>query len=107
MKKRKKVIEAGTLRIAAAYTPPAPCDPEHIRAAKSRATTAARKALNLKAAYRRLELLLEANFTPADFMVTLTYRPKDLPPTRKNQPFCHTHQKPHARYGNLLSHPYT
>ena len=31
MKKRKKVIEAGTLRIAAAYTPPAPCDPEHIR----------------------------------------------------------------------------
>ena len=84
MKKRKKVIRAGSLVWATICTPPAPCDPEHIRAAKSRATTAARKALNLKAAYRRLEMLLAANFVPTDFMVTLTYRPEDLPPTRKD-----------------------
>ena len=84
MKKRKKVIRAGSLVWATICTPPAPCDPEHIRAAKSRATTAARNALNLKAAYRRLEMLLAANFVPTDFMVTLTYRPEDLPPTRKH-----------------------
>ena len=84
MKKRKKVIRAGSLVWATTCTPPAPCDPEHIRAVKSRATTAARKALNLKAAYRRLEMLIAANFMPTDIMVTLTYRPEDLPPTRKH-----------------------
>ena len=48
-----------------------------------RATTAARKALNQKAACRRLEMLLSANFTPRDFHLILTYSPGDLPATRK------------------------
>ena len=47
MKKRKRVVRAGNLVWATICTPPAPNDPEHVRAAKSRATTAARKALNL------------------------------------------------------------
>ena len=83
MKKRKRVVRAGNLVWATICTPPAPNDPEHVRAAKSRATTAARKALNLKAACRRLEMLLAANFTPRDFHLILTYRPDDLPATRK------------------------
>ena len=83
MKKRKRVVRAGNLVWATICTPPAPNDPEHVRAAKSRATTAARKALNQKAACRRLEMLLAANFTPRDFHLILTYRPDDLPDTRK------------------------
>ena len=83
MKKRKRVVRAGNLVWATICTPPAPNDPEHVRAAKSRATTAARKALNLKAAYRRLEMLLAANFTPRDFHLTLTYRDGGLPATHK------------------------
>ena len=82
MKKRKRVIRAGNLVFATISTPPAPNDPEHIRAAKTRATTAARRALNLKAACRRLEMLLAANFTSHDFHLTLTYRDADLPATR-------------------------
>lgn len=83
MKKRKRVVRAGNLVWATICTPPAPNDPEHVRAAKSRATTAARKALNQKAACRRLEMLLATNFTPRDFHLILTYRPDDLPATRK------------------------
>ena len=83
MKKRKRVVRAGNLVWATICTPPAPNDPEHVRAAKSRATTAARKALNLKAACRRLEMLLAASFAPSDFHLILTYRPNDLPATRK------------------------
>lgn len=85
MKKRKRVVRAGNLVWATICTPPAPNDPEHVRAAKSHATTAARKALNQKAACRRLEMLLAANFTPRDFHLILTYRPGDLPATRKER----------------------
>ena len=53
MKKRKKVIRAGSLVYAVISTPPMPKDPEHVRAAKSKATTQARKALNLKSAYQK------------------------------------------------------
>ena len=50
--KRKKVIKAGPLVYTVITTPPMPKDPEHVRAAKSKATTQARKALNLKSAYQ-------------------------------------------------------
>lgn len=83
MRKRKKVIQAGSLVLATISTPPAPRDPEHVRAAKSKMTTESRRALNLKAAYRRLELLLAANFTPSDTHLTLTYSNEHLPATRK------------------------
>ncbi len=83
MKKRKRVVRAGNLVWATICTPPAPNDAEHVRAAKSRATTAARKALNQRAASRRLEMLLAANFTSRDFHLILTYRPSDLPAKRQ------------------------
>lgn len=83
MKKRKKEVRAGNLVYAIISTPPAPRDPEHVRAAKAKASTQARRALNMKAAYRRLEMLLAANFTQYDLHLTLTYRDSDLPATRK------------------------
>lgn len=82
MKKRKKEVRAGNLVYAVISTPPMPRDPEHVRAAKSKMSTQARRALNMKAAHRRLEMLLAANFTPKDLHLTLTYRDSDLPGTR-------------------------
>lgn len=82
MKKRKKEVRAGNLVYAVISTPPMPRDPEHVRAAKSKMSTQARRALNMKAAYRRLEMLLAANFIPKDLHLTLTYRDSDLPGTR-------------------------
>ena len=46
-------------------------------------TSAAQKAMNDKAARCRLEMLMAANFTGRDLFVTLTYRPEDLPKSRK------------------------
>ncbi len=82
--KRKKVMEAGPLMKIAVYTPPEPRDGPRARAEKSRITTAAQKLMNDKTAKGRLEMILAANFTPRDLFLTLTYRDKDLPTTRKD-----------------------
>lgn len=79
MAKRKKVITAGQLVKAVIYTAPQPRDSEFIRAAKSRTTTAARKALNFRTAQSRLEMLLAANFNSEDLFCTLTYRDDCIP----------------------------
>lgn len=42
-------------------------------------TTLERECTNLNQAFRRLELLLYANFSPQDWFVTLTYAPEHLP----------------------------
>ena len=84
MKKRKKVIRAGSLVYAVISTHPMPKDPDHVRAAKSKATTQARKALNLKSAYRKLEMLLACNFTSQDLHLILTYDDLHLPNKRIN-----------------------
>lgn len=82
MAKRKTTISAGRLRKVVLYTAPEPRDGQRARAEKSRATTAAHKAMNDKAARSRLEMLIAANFRPRDLFVTLTYRDEDLPPKR-------------------------
>lgn len=79
MAKRKKTITAGRLVKTVVYTVPQPRDKEHVRAAKSRITSAAQRALNFRTAQGRLEMLLAANFGPRDLFCTLTYRDKDLP----------------------------
>ncbi len=45
-------------------------------------SSAARRRLNLKAASRQLELLIAANFTRRDLVVTLTYDDEHLPQSR-------------------------
>lgn len=82
MAKVKKTIIAGSLVKSVIYTAPEPRDGQHVRAVKSRMTTAAQKAMNDKAARVRLEMLLAANFGPRDLFFTLTYRDDDLPAKR-------------------------
>ena len=82
MAKRKKTIVAGNLVKTVIYTAPEPRDGERVRAAKSRMTSAAQKAMNDKTARGRLEMLLAANFTRKDLFLTLTYRPEDRPTQR-------------------------
>lgn len=79
MAKRKKVITAGRLVKVVVYTVPQPRDAEHVRAAKSKMTTAAQRALNFRTAQSRLEMLLAANFSKQDLFCTLTYRDDCLP----------------------------
>ncbi len=83
MAKKKKTIIAGPIVKTVVYTAPEPRDDPHVRAVKSKATTAAQKAMNDKTARGRLEMLLAANFGSHDLFVTLTYRDKDLPSSRK------------------------
>ena len=88
MAKRRKTITAGRLVSEIAYTVAHPRDPEHIRQAKSKMSSKARQKQNLKAACRALELLIAANFTGHDFMVTVTYRDADLPADRQSAVKC-------------------
>lgn len=83
MAKRRKQIIAGRLVSELAYTVAYPHDPEHVRQEKRKMSTKARQRQNIKAACKALELLIAANFTARDLVLTLTYRNKDLPDSRK------------------------
>lgn len=82
MPKRKKIIRAGRQVRAAIYSAPMPNDQPHIRAAKVKASTAARQRINYKQANQKLEDLLACNFDTGDIVATLTYRDADLPADR-------------------------
>lgn len=82
MAKRKKVITAGRLVSAVAYTTTYPRDSEHVRAGKLKISSKARCLINLKTSARKLKLKLAANFGVQDLVITLTYRDADLPPYR-------------------------
>lgn len=88
MAKRKTVITAGKLVKTIVYTVPHPRDSEHVRAAKSKITSAAQRALNFRTAQGRLEMLLAANFGSRDLFCTLTYRDEDLPDRLANAKAC-------------------
>lgn len=110
--KRKKVIRAGNLVLATIHTPPMPRDEEHVRAEKSKMTTASRRALNFRTARRRLELLLATNFTARDLHMTLTYRDACLPKSRaeaaKNLRKFIDHLRKHRKQrGQVLKYVYT
>lgn len=83
MAKKKKTITAGPIVKTIIYTAPEPRDGPRVRAVKSKMTTAAQKAMNDKTARGKLEMHLAANFSNKDLFVTLTYRDKSLPSTRK------------------------
>ena len=84
MAKRRKQIIAGRLVSELAYTVAYPHDPEHVRQEKRKMSTKARQRQNIKAACKALEMLIAANFTARDLVLTLTYRNKDLPDSRKD-----------------------
>ena len=76
---RLKTRQAGRLVYVVCYTQASPNDGPEERAAKNKISSAARQKLNFRAAWRKLELLLAANFTRQDYFVTLTYSPEHLP----------------------------
>lgn len=83
MAKRIKTVRAGRLVFGVCYSQPAAADSPKARAAKQKCSTAARRALNFRAAWQKLRLLLCANVSRGDLWVTLTYDDAHLPPTRK------------------------
>ncbi len=68
---------------AVIYTAPEPLDGPLTRAAKSKMTTEAQRAMNDRSAVRRLEFYIAGNFSRWDLFLTLTYRDEDLPKSRK------------------------
>ena len=80
--KRKKVITAGRLVIAVAYTVAGLQDGPKARADKVQMSTAAREAINLRYSWQKLEVLLAANFSSKDLFVTLTYADDLYPVSR-------------------------
>ena len=65
-----------------------PSDNRKTRAAKSRDTRAAQRALNLDHSAVKLELAIDINFHPTDLFVTLTFRDDCLPKTREGVIKC-------------------
>lgn len=88
MAKRRKQIIAGRLVSECAYTVAYPHDPEHVRQEKRKMSTKARQRQNIKAACKSLEMLLAANFSMRDIVLTLTYRDEDLPHSREDAVKC-------------------
>lgn len=85
---RTKEIRAGRLVYAVMYTQVAANDTPRARAAKQKATTAARRAINLRYSWQKLEQLIAANFDAGDLIVTLTYDDEHLPPDKDGARKC-------------------
>ena len=81
--KRLKKQTAGRLVRAVCYTQVLSMDTPRARAEKAKCSTAARRKLNYRFAYQKLQMQLAANFTRRDLYVTLTYDDEHLPPNRK------------------------
>ena len=86
--KRLVQIRAGRLVTAVIYTQAGPWDEPTARAQKTKASSEARQRLNQTASWRKLELLIAANFDREDLFVTLTYRDMDLPGSREQAVRC-------------------
>ena len=81
--KRLKTVRAGRLVTGVCYTQALPGDSAKARAAKSKCSTLARRALNFRAAWQKLRLILCANFERGDLWITLSYKDEHLPKNRK------------------------
>lgn len=77
--KYSKIETAGRLVRGMIYTRALPSDSAAARQAKTRCSSAARAAMNLKQSWQKLEVQMAANFTPRDLVLTLTYRDSCLP----------------------------
>lgn len=83
MAKRIKTIRAGRLVFGVCYSQAMASDSPKARAAKTKCSSQARRALNFRAAWQKLWLLLAANFRRGDLWITLTYDDEHLPDCRK------------------------
>lgn len=83
MAKRIKTVRGGRLVFGVCYSQAMASDSPKARAAKNKCSTQARKALNFRAAWQKLRLLLAANFGRGDLWITLTYDDEHLPDGRR------------------------
>lgn len=77
--KRRTMITAGRLVYGVCYTAALPRDEGQQRAAKLKASSAARQRINLKHSWQKLEVVIAANFSYRDLVLTLTYDEGHLP----------------------------
>lgn len=82
MAKRRKAIRAGRVVKAVLYSCPYPSDGDQARAAKSKCSSLARQAINLRCAWQKLEMELAANFEYGDLHAVFTYDDDHLPDGR-------------------------
>lgn len=80
--KRMKIETAGRLVRCMIYRAALPSDAEGVRKEKVKCSSAARRAMNLRLSWQKLEVLLAENFEPTDLVVSLTYRDSCLPFTK-------------------------
>lgn len=83
-KERRKIIQAGRLWMAVQYTAIHTQNQTARREARMQISTPARESLNAKLSWQKLMLILAANFSKDDLVVTLTYKPEALPPRRED-----------------------
>ena len=88
--KRLKTVTAGRLVIGVCYSQALISDTAKARAAKTKCSTLARRALNFRAAWQKLRLLLCVNFRRGDLWITLGYDDAHLPTTRREAKKCMT-----------------
>lgn len=81
--KRLKTVQAGRLVFGVCYTQATASDTPKARAAKTKCSSEARKRLNFRSAWQKLQLLLCCNFGSRDHWVTLTYDDAHLPNRRE------------------------
>ncbi len=81
--KRRTIITAGRLVYGVCYTAALPRDEGQQRAAKLKASSAARQRINLKHSWQKLEVVMAANFSYSDLFLTLTYDDMHLPPSTR------------------------
>ena len=83
MAKRIKMVRAGRLVFGVCYSQTLAGESAKARAAKNKCSTLARRALNFRAAWQKLRLLLAANFGRGDLWITLGYDDDHLPASRR------------------------
>ena len=81
--KRLTKVTAGRLVFCTIYTQAFSWDCPKTRSEKMKCSSAARKKLNFRTSYEKLQLMLACNFTRNDLYLTLTYNDACLPSTRK------------------------
>jgi len=81
--KRLITVTAGRLVYCVCYTQALATDSEKVRAAKNKCSSLARQKLNFNAAYKKLQLLICANFNRHDLWITFGFDDVHLPPNRK------------------------
>lgn len=81
--KRLITVTAGRLVYGVCYTQAKSMDSPKARAAKCKCSSLARQKLNFTAAWRKLQLLLAANFCKHDLYITFGFSDANLPPNRR------------------------